>query len=178
MTARLTRRIGRAAQSAAQQPVGRPIGPRADIRVLPRTHAVSMPAVFVNVQLGWHTGFLEGQVKRHTVLRRYAPVLMCMPQESRRCFRRDLFFIRKLSHQLFVGVGAQQVPLRATMGMLSVLGDGWRTRAGGRIDHYLETDLTRHSGFSGSALADTSAWMASLAVTSRLPEGLRGPDQR
>jgi S1-C subfamily serine protease len=44
---------------------------------------------------------------------------------------------------------------RATLGIVSALGEGWRTFAGGRIDRYLETDADLPPGFSGGALVDT-----------------------
>jgi S1-C subfamily serine protease len=41
---------------------------------------------------------------------------------------------------------------RARLGVVSALGDAWRTPAGARLDRYLETDLGIELGFSGSAL--------------------------
>jgi S1-C subfamily serine protease len=43
---------------------------------------------------------------------------------------------------------------RATLGIVSALGEGWRTHAGGRIDRYLETDADLPPGFSGGPLVD------------------------
>ncbi len=50
----------------------------------------------------------------------------------------------------------------ATMGIVSALGDAWRTREGGRIDRYLQTDLDLFRGFSGSALVDLSGRVVGL----------------
>ena len=44
--------------------------------------------------------------------------------------------------------------LRASMGMIRALGDAWYTRAGGRVDSFLETDLRPFPGYSGSLLVD------------------------
>jgi serine protease DegQ len=43
---------------------------------------------------------------------------------------------------------------RASMGIVSALGGEWRTPAGGRMDRYLQTDISLQPGFSGSLLAD------------------------
>jgi S1-C subfamily serine protease len=45
---------------------------------------------------------------------------------------------------------------RATLGMVSAVGDSYRTMAGGTVDRYLEVDGSLPRGFSGGALADTS----------------------
>jgi S1-C subfamily serine protease len=60
----------------------------------------------------------------------------------------------KVGH-LVVALGHPGRTTRATLGMVSALGDGWRTHAGGRIDRYLETDADLPPGFSGGPLVDT-----------------------
>jgi S1-C subfamily serine protease len=42
--------------------------------------------------------------------------------------------------------------VRASLGIVSVRGESWRTPAGGRLDAYLQTDIARHPGLSGSLL--------------------------
>ncbi len=42
--------------------------------------------------------------------------------------------------------------VRASLGIVSVRADSWRTPGGGRLDHYLQTDVGRHPGISGSLL--------------------------
>lgn len=44
---------------------------------------------------------------------------------------------------------------RATLGMVSAVGEGFRTMAGGSVDRYIEVDGTLPRGFSGGALADS-----------------------
>jgi S1-C subfamily serine protease len=44
--------------------------------------------------------------------------------------------------------------VRASLGIVHALGDEWRTPAGGRVDHYLQTDIGLQPGFSGSLLVD------------------------
>jgi serine protease DegQ len=43
---------------------------------------------------------------------------------------------------------------RATFGIVSALGDEWRTPGGGRIDRYIEVDAALPHGFSGGPLLD------------------------
>lgn len=45
--------------------------------------------------------------------------------------------------------------VRARLGIISALGETWRTPAGGELDRYMEADVTRGLGFSGGPLADT-----------------------
>jgi len=55
---------------------------------------------------------------------------------------------------------------RATFGMISALGrDTWRTPHGGRIDAYLEPDLSMPPGFSGGPLVDLEG--KAIGVNSR-----------
>lgn len=44
--------------------------------------------------------------------------------------------------------------MQATAGIVSALGDAWRTGAGGQIDRYLQTDVLMYPGFSGGALVN------------------------
>jgi S1-C subfamily serine protease len=51
---------------------------------------------------------------------------------------------------------------RARLGVVSALGDSWRTPAGGRLERYLETDVGIELGFSGSALVGTDGALLGL----------------
>ncbi len=46
--------------------------------------------------------------------------------------------------------------MEATLGVISALGESWRTGAGGTIDRYLQTDVVMYPGFSGGPLVDVS----------------------
>lgn len=46
--------------------------------------------------------------------------------------------------------------VRAHQGIISALGDAWRTPAGGEIDRYVQADIEITWGFSGGALVNTS----------------------
>lgn len=67
----------------------------------------------------------------------------------------------KVGH-LVVTVARPGRTARATLGMLSTHGEGWRTHAGGRVDRYLETDADLPPGFSGGALVDTQGRLVGL----------------
>jgi S1-C subfamily serine protease len=45
---------------------------------------------------------------------------------------------------------------RASLGVVSACGESWRTPAGGRVDRYIQTDVSLHVGFSGGLLVDAS----------------------
>jgi len=55
--------------------------------------------------------------------------------------------------------------VRASLGVVSVRGDAWRTPAGGRVDAYVQTDLGRHPGFSGGLLIDAAGQGLGLNTT-------------
>jgi serine protease DegQ len=59
----------------------------------------------------------------------------------------------KVGH-FVLAVGHPGRTTRATLGIVSALGDEWRTHAGGRISRYLETDADLPPGFSGGPLVD------------------------
>jgi len=53
---------------------------------------------------------------------------------------------------------------RAALGMVSRLGDAFRTRSGGKVDRYVELDLGLHPGFSGGLLLDLAGRGIGLAT--------------
>ncbi|MDJ0757622.1 MAG: trypsin-like peptidase domain-containing protein [Ardenticatenaceae bacterium] len=50
----------------------------------------------------------------------------------------------------------------ATLGILSAVGDSWRTGAGGMIDRYLQTDVVMYPGFSGGPLVSAAGELIGL----------------
>ncbi|MBF5046244.1 PDZ domain-containing protein [Aggregicoccus sp. 17bor-14] len=66
--------------------------------------------------------------------------------------------------QLVLALGRPGRTVRATLGIVSAQGEGWRTHAGGKVERYLETDADRPPGFSGGALVDTGGRL--LGMTS------------
>ena len=60
----------------------------------------------------------------------------------------------KVGH-IVLALGRPGKTVQATMGIVSAFGEAWRTPMGGKIDHYLQTDLNMYPGFSGGPLVDT-----------------------
>jgi len=58
--------------------------------------------------------------------------------------------------------------VRASLGIVSVRGEAWRTPSGGRLDHYVQTDLARHPGFSGGLLVGAGGEALGLNTTGLL----------
>jgi S1-C subfamily serine protease len=57
----------------------------------------------------------------------------------------------KVGH-LVLALGRPEGDMQATLGVISALGEEWRTHAGGRIDTYVQTDVVMYPGFSGGPL--------------------------
>ncbi len=57
-----------------------------------------------------------------------------------------------LPGQLVIGLSRPGRALRAQLGIVSAVAGDWRTSAGGRLERYLESDLSPHPGFSGGPL--------------------------
>jgi len=60
---------------------------------------------------------------------------------------------------------------RASWGVVSALGEGWRTGRGGEIDRFVRLDLTLYPGFSGGPLVDARGRTVGI-VTSGFAGGL------
>lgn len=56
--------------------------------------------------------------------------------------------------QIVLAVGWPGKNLRATMGVLSNLGEEWHTPMGGKLKHYIQPDISMYPGFSGGPLLD------------------------
>lgn len=72
---------------------------------------------------------------------------------------------------LVLALGRPGRTVQATLGIVSALGDGWRTRLGGQIDRYLQTDVVMYPGFSGGPLIDVAGQLIGLN-TSALGRGV------
>ena len=79
---------------------------------------------------------------------------------------------------LVLALGRPGGSVRATLGIVSALGDSWRTPHGGAVDRYLQTDVVMYPGFSGGALVNaeghilgvnTSALMRGVSLTVPVP---------
>ncbi len=56
----------------------------------------------------------------------------------------------------------------ATLGIVSALGDKWRTPMGGLLDRYLQTDIMMYPGFSGGPLVDAGGQAVGLNTSALL----------
>jgi S1-C subfamily serine protease len=63
---------------------------------------------------------------------------------------------------LALALGRPGASVRATMGIISVLGKAWRTPAGGPVDRYIQTDTVMYPGFSGGPLVDVQGRFVGL----------------
>jgi len=64
---------------------------------------------------------------------------------------------------LVLALGRPGRTVQATLGIISALGDEpWRSRAGGQIDRYLQTDVVMYPGFSGGPLLSASGQVLGL----------------
>jgi len=69
---------------------------------------------------------------------------------------------------LVLALGRPGQTARATLGIVSALGDSWATPAGGRIDRYLQTDVAMYPGFSGGPLVDALGQVLGLNTSAIL----------
>jgi S1-C subfamily serine protease len=69
---------------------------------------------------------------------------------------------------LVLALGRPGRTVQATLGIVSALGDSWRTPAGGRLDRYLQTDVVMYPGFSGGPLVDAAGQMLGLNTSALL----------
>jgi S1-C subfamily serine protease len=70
--------------------------------------------------------------------------------------------------QLVLALGRPGRTVQATLGVVSALGDAWRTAAGGQVDRYLQTDVVMYAGFSGGPLVDVQGRVAGLNTSALL----------
>lgn len=61
----------------------------------------------------------------------------------------------KVGH-FVLALGRPGETIQATQGIVSALGDGFRTSSGGKIDRYIQTDVAMYPGFSGGPLVGMS----------------------
>ena len=69
---------------------------------------------------------------------------------------------------LALALGRPGQTVQATLGVVSALGKGWRTPAGGQVDRYLQNDAVMYPGFSGGPLVDASGRVLGLNTSALL----------
>ena len=72
---------------------------------------------------------------------------------------------------LVLALGRPAETVLATLGIVSALGDAWRTPGGGSVDRFFQTDVVMYPGFSGGPLVDASGRALGLN-SSALARGL------
>lgn len=69
---------------------------------------------------------------------------------------------------LVLALGRPGGRVQATLGIVSALGENWRTLVGGQIDRYLQTDVVMYPGFSGGPLVESSGQLIGLNTSALL----------
>jgi S1-C subfamily serine protease len=83
-------------------------------------------------------------------------------------------FVESNKKELAVGhlalaLGRPGKTVQATLGIVSALGDSWRTRMGGQIDRYVQTDVVMYPGFSGGPLLDANGHLIGMNSSAVIP---------
>jgi S1-C subfamily serine protease len=63
---------------------------------------------------------------------------------------------------LVLALGRPGKTVQATLGIISALGESWRTQMGGLVDRYVQTDVVMYPGFSGGPLIDANGRLVGL----------------
>ena len=71
--------------------------------------------------------------------------------------------------QFVLALGRPGQTVQATLGIVSAFSGSWRTRRGGLIDNYLQTDVLMYPGFSGGPLIDAEAKLVGMNSSALLP---------
>jgi S1-C subfamily serine protease len=67
---------------------------------------------------------------------------------------------------IILALGRPGTSIQATLGVISALGPGWRTPAGGELTRYFQTDVVMYPGFSGGPLVNVSGEFVGLNTSS------------
>jgi S1-C subfamily serine protease len=73
----------------------------------------------------------------------------------------------KVGH-LVLALGRPGQTVQATLGIVSALGAEWRTPAGGKVEHYLQTDVVMYPGFSGGPLVEAGGQVLGINTSALL----------
>ncbi len=71
--------------------------------------------------------------------------------------------------QFVLALGRPGQTVQATLGIVSAFNGSWRTRRGGLIDNYLQTDVLMYPGFSGGPLINAEANLVGMNSSALLP---------
>lgn len=70
--------------------------------------------------------------------------------------------------QLVLALGRPGRDIQATLGIVSAIGERWRSPAGGQIEQYLQTDVLMYPGFSGGPLVAANGQFLGLNTSALL----------
>ncbi len=70
---------------------------------------------------------------------------------------------------LVLALGRPGATIRATLGIVSAVGESWRTSMGGFIDRYLQSDVVMYPGFSGGPLVSADGRFIGLNTSALFP---------
>ena len=119
---------------------------------------------------GIYVGLAGGERVEATLVGRDAStdiaVLRCAGQDWPVSLRSDAGALRV--GNLVLALGRPGRTVQATLGIVSALGDGWRTPAGGHVDRYLQTDVVMYPGFSGGPLVEAGGQIVGINTSALL----------
>src|SRR6266446_4811208 len=69
---------------------------------------------------------------------------------------------------LVLALGRPGQRVQATLGIVSALGESWRTPVGGLMDRYVQTDMVMYPGFSGGPLVNMTGQVLGLNTSALL----------
>jgi S1-C subfamily serine protease len=69
---------------------------------------------------------------------------------------------------LVLALGRPGRRVQASLGIISALGETWRTPAGGLMEHYVQTDIVMYPGFSGGPLVSMTGQVLGLNTSALL----------
>ncbi|MGA9531376.1 MAG: trypsin-like peptidase domain-containing protein [Anaerolineales bacterium] len=69
---------------------------------------------------------------------------------------------------LVMALGRPRQRVQATLGIVSALGEAWRTPMGGQVDRYMQTDVVMYPGFSGGPLVGASGTVLGMNTSALL----------
>lgn len=69
---------------------------------------------------------------------------------------------------LVLALGRPGRTVQATLGIISALGDSYRTATGGQVDRYMQTDVVMYPGFSGGPLVNANGQFLGLNTSALL----------
>ena len=73
--------------------------------------------------------------------------------------------------ELVLALGRPGQRVQVALGVISALGGDWRSVGGGKVSHYIRSDLVMYPGFSGGPLIDGEGKIIGLATSALIREG-------